>query len=98
MSVFLADDEVEDEDFVSYIKTNRDIWEEGKSTLTLSDLLSNAENHYKTRIQKEKWNAPNKKDEQIMALKALLLNKRSSKATEENQKKKSFEQRQKEDK
>jgi hypothetical protein len=71
MSVFLAYDEVEDGDFVSYIKTKRDLWEEGKSTLTLSELLSNTENHYKTRIQKEKWNAPNKKDEEIMALKAL---------------------------
>jgi hypothetical protein len=88
MSVFLAYDEVEDEDFVSYIKVKHDIWEEGKSKLTFSQLLSNAVNHCNTRMPQEKWKAPNKKDEGIMALKALLLKKESPKRMEEHPKKK----------
>jgi hypothetical protein len=98
MSVFLAYSEVEDEDFVLHIKVKRDLWAEGKLTLTLSELLSNAENHCKTRVRQEKWKAPKKKDEEIMALNALLLNKQSLKGTEEHPKKKSFDPRQKEDK
>jgi hypothetical protein len=98
MSVFMAYDVVEDEYFVLYIKMKRNIWEEGNLTLTLSGLLLNAENHYELRMQQEKWKAPSKKDEQIIALKALLSGKQSLKDTEGGKKKKPYEERQKEDK
>jgi hypothetical protein len=37
--------------------------------------MTNAENHYKVRVQQRKWQAPTKKDEKILALKALLKEK-----------------------
>jgi hypothetical protein len=57
MHVFLAYKEVEDEDFIQYIKIKKIMWEEGGITLDLNKFLSNAENNYKIRMQQGKWNA-----------------------------------------
>jgi hypothetical protein len=97
-NMFLAYAAVEDEDFVSYIKMKKNQWEEGTSTLTLDGLLSNAENHYKMQNQQESWMAPSRKDEEIMALKALLGNKSGGAKSNDGKKKKTGEERLKEGK
>jgi hypothetical protein len=76
MNLFAAYEAVEDEKFNIYIGMKRNQWEEGAlQGLTTNVLMTNAENYYKVRVQQEKWQAPTKKDEQILALKALLKEK-----------------------
>jgi hypothetical protein len=76
MNLFAAYEAVEDEKFGAYIGMKRNQWEEGTlQGLTTNVLMTNAENHYKVLIQQGKWQAPTKKDEQILALKALLKEK-----------------------
>jgi hypothetical protein len=54
MHVFLAYEEVEDEDFVQYIKLKKTMWVEGNITLDLNKFLANAENNYKIHVQQGK--------------------------------------------
>jgi hypothetical protein len=75
MNVFLAYGSVEDEDFVLYIKAKRNNWEEHTLVLTVHSLMHQVENYCKVRIQQGNWMAPSKKDEQIMALKAMYEKK-----------------------
>jgi hypothetical protein len=75
MHVFLAYEEIEDEDFFQYIKMKKSVWEERGITLDLNKFLANAEKNYKIRMQQVKWRAPSKKDEQLAVMKAELAKK-----------------------
>jgi hypothetical protein len=76
MNLFMAYEAIGDEKFAMYIGVKRNAWQEGTlQGLTSNTLMTNAENQYKVRIQQGKWQAPTKKDEQIVALKALLKDK-----------------------
>jgi hypothetical protein len=84
-----------------YIGVKRNAWEEGAlQNMSTNVLMTNAENHYKVRIQQGKWQAPTKKDEQILALKALLQEKEHTRKDNKDgkQDKKSREDKMKYDK
>lgn len=71
MNVMMAYEEVEDEDFVSYIKNKRNFWEEGQINLDLNTLMNDAENYYKIRVQHGKWKALTNAKTELAAMKAL---------------------------
>jgi hypothetical protein len=101
MNLFAAYEMVEDEKVAVYIGMKRNAWEEGAlQGMSSNVLMTNAENHYKVRVQQGKWLAPTKKDEQIIALKALLQEKEHARkeVKEGNQDKKSREEKAKFDK
>jgi hypothetical protein len=70
MNVILAYEEVEDEDFIMYVKNKRNLWEEGHTILDLNGLMTHCENTYKIRVQTGKWKAPSRQAEQFAAMKA----------------------------
>jgi CRISPR/Cas system-associated endoribonuclease Cas2 len=63
-NMIMAYEEVEDDDFVQYIKMKKNLWEEGQITLDAKSLMVNVENYYKIRIQQGKWKSPTRREEQ----------------------------------
>jgi hypothetical protein len=72
INVILAYEQVEDLDFVNYVKNKRSLWEEGQTALDLHLFMTNCENKYKIRVQTGEWNAPTKQSEEFAAMKAEL--------------------------
>lgn len=72
INVILSYEEVEDSDFVSYVKNKRSMWEEGQTPLNLQMLMTNCENKYKIWVQTGEWKAPTKQSEEFAAMKAEL--------------------------
>jgi hypothetical protein len=70
MNVIIAYEEVEDDDFIMYVKNKRSLWEEGQTTLDLNSLMTQCENTYKIRQHTGKWKAPSRQAEQFAAMKA----------------------------
>ncbi len=72
VNVFNAYEVVEDEKFQAYIMAKKNAWEDGTATVDALKLMSQAENHYKMRIEGGTWKAITKKDERIVALEARI--------------------------
>jgi hypothetical protein len=72
VNVFNAYETVEDEKFQAYIMTKKNSWEDGTTTVDVLKLMSQAENHYKMRVEGGTWKAITKKDERIVALEAQI--------------------------
>ena len=70
INTILAYEEVEDSDFVQYIKNKRSMWEEDKTKLDLDSLMTNSENKYNIAVQTGQWKAPTKEAEKFAAMKA----------------------------
>jgi len=60
-----------DKVFVEYIRRKQESYEDGEN-ITAPHLMTQADNKYKTLLQKNKWNAPNESEEKILALEAEL--------------------------
>lgn len=60
-----------DQEFVSYIKRKKDLYDEG-AEITPDTLMRDAENKYKTLLQEERWNSMSPEQSQIIALSAQL--------------------------
>ena len=96
VNVFNAYEAVEDEKFQAYIMTKKNSWEDGTTDVDVLKLMSQAENHYKMRVEGGTWKAITKKDERIVALEAqveALTTKTSSSNTNNDSSKLSPEQR-----
>lgn len=78
MNVMMAYEEVEDEDFVSYVKNKRNFWEEGQISLDLDSLMNDTENYYKIRVQHGKWKTVSKANTDLAAMKALYSKQQSN--------------------
>ena len=60
-----------DKEFAAYIKQKKNDYEEGQS-LQEDDLMTMAENKYKSLVRAGEWNAPSKEQKEILALTAKL--------------------------
>jgi hypothetical protein len=72
VNVFNAYEAVEDEKFQAYIMAKKNAWEDGTADVDALKLMSQAENHYKMRVEGGTWKAITKKDERIVALEARI--------------------------
>lgn len=71
-NLFKGYKEAEDDEFVAYIKRKEEDYEEGNDPFTYEQLMQQAENKYKIRVQNKTWKAPSKQDEQLLALQAKV--------------------------
>jgi len=79
VNLFRAYAVVSDKDFVSYIRKKEDEYDEGQD-IDPNTLMLLAANKYKTKKGEDKWNAPSKEEEELIALRAQVEKLRISKA------------------
>jgi len=76
-----------DKEFAAYIKQKKNDYEEGQD-LQEGDLMTMAENKYKSLVRSGEWNAPSKEQKEILALSAKLESLTKKKKTEKQDKRK----------
>ncbi len=69
MNLFKGYEATSDQAFRSYISKKRDTYEED-GNMTVDQLMTLAENKFHALVESNKWNAPTKEQEQILALSA----------------------------
>jgi hypothetical protein len=83
MHLFKAYLRASDDDFVAFMKFQRNAFETGTAT-TVDSLMSTALTNYELRVEEGTWSVPDKKDEKIIALQAqveLLVKKKTNSAS-----------------
>jgi hypothetical protein len=70
--LFEAYQMVSDKTFVAYIQDKQSRWEESELEITTSELMTQAENRYKTMKSRETWNAATKEESELIAMRAQL--------------------------
>ena len=95
VNVFNAYEAVEDEKFQACIMAKKNAWEDGTAVVDALKLMSQAENHYKMRVEGGTWKAITKKDERIVALEARIeaLTTTTNNTVSDNSKRMTPEQR-----
>lgn len=83
-NLFDAYAQASDKQFVKYIQTKKDLFDDGELNITPQILMLKAATKYKTMKDEETWNAPSDEQVEIMALKAQvskleIANKKSKK-------------------
>ena len=74
-----------DKEFAAYIKQKKNDYEEGQD-LQEDDLMTMAENKYKSLVRSGEWNAPSKEQKEILALSAKLESLTKKKKSEKQDK------------
>jgi hypothetical protein len=87
-NLFKAYKAVSDKQFVKYIDSKKNDYDEGKD-ITSNQLMLLAANRYKTMKQDQEWNAPSQEQEQIIALQAEVKRLKVSKANKSEHNKES---------
>lgn len=70
INLFKAYMNVADQNFVEYIRTKKNAYDEGTDTLEPETLMTHALNKYHILVQEGKWKSLSPQDEQLVALKA----------------------------
>jgi len=76
-----------DKEFATYIKQKKNDYEKGQDLLEY-DLMTMAENKYKSLVRSGEWNAPSKEQKEILALSAKLESFTKKKKSEKQDKQK----------
>lgn len=76
-----------EKEFATYIKQNKNDYEEGQN-LQEDDLMTMAENKYKSLVPIGEWNAPSTEQKEILALTAKLESITKKKKLDKNEKSK----------
>ena len=71
-NLFDAYQSVQDQKFIRYIEYEQNLYDKGEE-VTVSDLMSAAATKYQTMLDADEWEIPSSEQEQIVALKAELV-------------------------
>ena len=71
-NLFRAYETVKDETFRTYIQREKDDYQDGRHDLTIIELMTKAEQKYKTMLLEKTWFKPSAEQEEIIALKAQM--------------------------